>query len=116
MRCSKLLIGPGGMTLDFGDRLERNRTVTGELSLWITTQFRVVCNKQLVLKMDYPIEENFTLLQPIFEGKLVSRVGIDTDDNSLRLLMDGNCLLSAFPGTASSDLSWIYTDHRRSPW
>jgi len=106
LSCWGLLIGPAGLTIEFGSKHEYEGQSMGEFSVWIETRFRLAVDKKLVLSADFPLEGHLPALNAIMDNKTVTRAAIDPADNSLRLLVGETCLLSAFPGLADSEMPW----------
>jgi hypothetical protein len=95
------------MTFDIGNEIEKEGVTRGEYTIWIRTRLRIVVDKKLVLHADFPTKDHLPVLEDLLQNKSITKVAIDPLDNSLRMLIGENCLLSAFPGPASSELPWI---------
>jgi hypothetical protein len=105
--CWGFLVGPGGVTFEIGKEIQQEGTTRGDYTIWIRTRFRIVVDKKLVLHADFPTKDHLPVLEDLLQNKSITKVAIDPLDNSLRMLINENCLLSAFPGPANSDMPWI---------
>ena len=112
----KVLIGPAGMHLDFGDKLEDATGFRyGSFSVWIKCAFRITNEHCVFLKRSFPQEEDTGKVKSLVSGKYVERIDLDENANALRLLADSDLLISAFPGTLKSELCWILFDCTSDP-
>jgi len=99
LQCWGFFMGQAGLTFEIGKPFEQEGSLRGDFSIWIRTRFRVVNQKKLIVEADFPLDEHLPMFEELFGDKSVAQVGLDTDDNSLRLLVGASCLLSVFPGS-----------------
>jgi hypothetical protein len=114
-RCWGIRISAGGMTFEIGSEYEQEGTLRGDFTVWVRTRFRVVINKEIVLRGDYPVTEQESEWTNLIDGKTITRASIDPSNNSLRLLLGADCLLSVFPSPAGENLPWVIFENNPSP-
>ena len=101
-----------GMTIEIGPEVASER---GEWSIWVKTRTRVAAARKRVVDVDYPTADRTDVLTRFLSEKTVIRAGLDDSNNSLRILLAPETLLSVFPGPAESESPWILFDNRGGP-
>jgi hypothetical protein len=82
--------------------------------VWLRASTTLVRDRRKIFETAFPSFEDLTVIEGAILNRTVGRAGIDFTNNSLRLLV-GDILLSVFPGTKSSELSWMLFDDRLTP-
>ncbi len=108
-----VLIGPAGMTIDFGrERLADPNRKRGEYSVWLQCQVRLHNQKkELLFDTCYPVPEDFECLRLFINGTVVTQAWVDERNSSLRIVLSDQVLLSAYPWTKETGKSWTFFDN-----
>ena len=106
------LIGPCGFMLQFGSkRIVLNRIDEGDFTLWAQCDIKVSGHGKLYYPRCWPVEEDQEMLESFLITPAVIKAAVDERDNSLRLLLHENVLLSVFPAENEDDGCWLLYDH-----
>ena len=110
LRLVDLAIGPCGMHWCLAP--ECVETTARHISRLIVVQcpLRVTRNRTAVYK-SYPTEGDAERLRGLLLESRIDRIGIDPDDNSLRVLFDEHTLASAFPDPQEEEDAYWWSIH-----
>ncbi len=109
------LIGPCGITLEFGSKLNIFKGLeSGDFSLWAQCEIKVSGHGKLRYPRCYPVKEDQELLDPFIITPAIMKAAVDEKDNSLRLLLHEDVLLSVYPAENEDDGCWLLFDHTQT--
>ncbi len=108
-------VGPAGMTLQFGRKSVVAGVEEGDLSLWIKCEVKISGEGLVYVSRRWPTPENIKEQNQYFESAAVLKAGIDERNNSLRVLLRGERLLSVYPAHDLEAGCWILFDHTMQP-
>jgi len=110
------LAGPCGITLQFGSKhIARGFLEEGVSSLWAKCEIKVSGKGVVYFSRSWPTKQDQKKFDELLVSSGVLKADIDDKNNSLRLLLGENKLLSVYPAPDAQQGCWLLYDHTQVP-
>jgi hypothetical protein len=110
------LAGPCGITLEFGTKhIVRGILEEGTFSLWAKCEIKVSGKGVVFFARSWPTKQDQAKFNELLVSSAVLKADIDDRNNSLRLLLGKNKLLSVYPPRSTQQGCWLLYDHTEEP-